>query len=255
MIFLLVDDEFPARQELKFILLDLVPEATIYEASDGVEAVSMLSVVNADAVFLDINMGQRDGLATSALIMEQPNPPFIIFATAYDSYALRAFELAALDYIVKPFTKRRLNQCVTKVRQQVGQQKKLVHQREIIQNLLQNSSQESAVTKLWVEQGNGDRQLLSYDDIAYIEAREKQTFVNTIDGQEWPTRYTLKDLEQRLEDHQFVRTHRAYVVNIQAVFKLIMWFAGGYRLELKDAPKSTIPVSRRFVSTIKQKIV
>ncbi len=254
MIFLLVDDEFPTRQELKFILLDLVPEATMYEASDGVEALAMLSRLKVDVVFLDINMAQKDGLSTAAQIMQEPNPPLIVFATAYDEYALQAFELAAIDYVVKPFTKRRLQLCVNKVRRQVGQQKKLDHQREMIQNLLQTTQTGTAVTKLWVEEGNGNRLLVSYDEIAYIEAREKQTFVNTFDGKSWPTRYTLKDLESSLEPYHFCRTHRAFVVNIEAVLKMIMWFAGGYRLELKDAPKSTIPVSRRFVSVIKEKI-
>ena len=124
MIFLLVEDEFPTRQELRFTLEQLLPEATFYEATNGDEALAFMARVRPDVVFLDINMPQRDGLSTAGLITEMPDPPLIVFATAYDEHALKAFELAALDYVVKPFSKRRLEKTVAKIRQRVGEQQK-----------------------------------------------------------------------------------------------------------------------------------
>ncbi|MEM7034103.1 MAG: LytTR family DNA-binding domain-containing protein [Chloroflexota bacterium] len=255
MMFLLVDDEFPVRQQLQFVLTQLVPEAVFYEASNGDEALLMLAHLDPDVVFLDINMPGRSGLETASLIVDRPNPPLVVFATAHDQYALQAFELAAFDYVVKPFSTRRLTRSITNIRQRIGERKTLAQQKVMIEKFLKESQQDSMPARLWIEQENGNRRLQPYQDIAYIESRAKQTFIHTFDGAEWLARYTLKDLEQRLASHQFCRTHRAYIVNIQAISNLVPWFSGGYQMHLNDMNKSVIPVSRRHVQTVKKLIL
>ena len=255
MIFLLVEDEFPTRQELRFTLEQLLPEATFYEATNGDEALAFISRIRPDVVFLDINMPQRDGLSTAALIVEMPDPPLIVFATAYDEHALKAFELAALDYVVKPFAKRRLEKTVTKIRQRVGEQQKLAQQSGLILQFLNERPEAPKLEKLWVVGSNENRLLISYNKICFIEARDKQVFVKLLTGETFITRYTLKDLEDRLENHAFCRTHKGYLVNLAAVAELIPWFSGGYQLKMEDAVESLVPVSRRHVKRVKELMV
>ena len=109
---LIVDDELPARSELRYALETLAPEATISEATGGAEALGLVERKPVDVVFLDINMPGLDGLEVAATIMDGPEPPLVVFATAYDEHALHAFELHALDYVVKPFDERRLARTV-----------------------------------------------------------------------------------------------------------------------------------------------
>ncbi len=254
MIFLLVDDEFPTRQELRFVLEQLIPEATYYEASNGEECLNILSKLQPDVVFLDINMPKINGLTTAATISELPDPPLIVFATAYDEHALKAFELAAIDYVVKPFSKRRLTKTVEKVRQRLGEIKTLAHQKTLIQQFLADSPQTITIDKLWVESENGNRQLIPFEDILFIEARDKRVYATTRDGSTRQTRYTLKNLEERLASHQFCRSHKGFLVNLNAVAELIPWFSGGYQLRLNDTAETIIPVSRRHAPTIKIKL-
>ncbi len=254
MIILLVDDEFPARQELRFVLEQILPEATFYEASNGEEALAILSRMKADVVFLDINMPKISGLSTAVIIMDSPEPPLIVFATAYDQHALQAFELAALDYVVKPFSKRRLTKTVEQIRQRLGEKSTLSQQKEIIQKFLSADPTTKPPTKLWAERGNGSRLLLAYDQISYIEAKEKRVYVCVKDGRQWRTRYTLKELETRLVAHSFCRTHKGFLVNINEIAEIIPWFSGGYQIKLKDEVSATIPVSRRYATQLKKRV-
>lgn len=254
MIILLVDDEFPTRQELRFVLEGLLPEATFYEASDGDEALAIIAKLNADAVFLDINMPKMTGLSVAAAIMDSPEPPLIVFATAYDQHALKAFELAALDYVVKPFSKRRLTKTVDQIRQRLGEKNTLTQQKAMIQKFLSEDPKSKPLAKLWAEQENGTRILVPYDEISYIEAKEKRVFVSTRVGNQWRTRYTLKKLETRLAEYEFYRTHKAFLVNIHDIEEVIPWFSGGYQVRLRDASSSMIPVSRRYAARLKKQL-
>ncbi|MEM9775741.1 MAG: LytTR family DNA-binding domain-containing protein [Chloroflexota bacterium] len=254
MIFLLVEDEFPTRQELRFTLEQLLPEATFYEATNGDEALTFMSRIRPDVVFLDINMPQRDGLSTAGLLAEMPDAPLIVFATAYDEHALKAFELAALDYVVKPFSKRRLEKTVIKIRQRLGEQQKLEQQNSLIQRFLNERPEPPKLEKLWVIGDNENRLLIPYTQISYIEARDKQVFVNLQGGAEHITRYTLKELEERLDAAGFCRCHKGYLVNLAAVAELIPWFSGGYQLKMDDVKESIVPVSRRHVQQVKGRL-
>jgi DNA-binding LytR/AlgR family response regulator len=114
---LIAEDETPARSELRYLLEELEPDGTFYEAADGEEALRIVEREPIDVAFLDIRMPGLDGLAVAATILEKPEPPLIVFATAYNEHALQAFELAALDYVVKPFDERRLDQTIMRARQ------------------------------------------------------------------------------------------------------------------------------------------
>lgn len=256
MIVLIVEDEFPTRQELRFVLEQLMPEVSIYEAGNGDEGLMMLERIRPDVVFLDINMPKRDGLSTAREIADLSDPPLIIFATAYDEHALKAFELSAIDYVVKPFSKKRLSRTVEKIRSRIGEKKLLEQQREMIQQFLdQSPERHPSPEQLWAEGATGNRERIPYAKIAYLEARDKMVFLHTLDGEERQVRYTLKALEERLEPHQFCRIHKGYLVNLETIAELIPWFSGGYQLRLNDAPQSTVPVSRRHVANLKSRMI
>ena len=143
---LIAEDETPARSELRYLLEELEPDGTFYEAADGEEALRIVEREPIDVAFLDIRMPGLDGLAVAATILEKPEPPLIVFATAYNEHALQAFELAALDYVVKPFDERRLDQTIMRARQTLIERGALLHQRDALRGYLQNTP---PLTRLW----------------------------------------------------------------------------------------------------------
>jgi len=249
---LIADDEAPARGELSYILETLIPEATFYEATDGEESLALIENEPIDVVFLDINMPGLDGLAVAATIMDGPEPPLIVFATAYDEHALRAFELAALDYIVKPFNERRLAQTVARLRQAPAEHGVLAQQQIALRNYLQQTAPAGGLTKLWGERENENRMLVDYQDILWLEAEEKKVYMQTTTGDKLLVRYTLKELEPRLSQHNFARVHKAYLVNLGAITEVVPWFSGGYLIRIANEERTEIPMSRRYAAQLKK---
>jgi len=249
---LIVDDEAPARGELRYMLQTLAPEAGILEATDGVEALEKVEEEPVDVVFLDINMPGMDGLSAAAAIAESPQPPVIVFATAFDEHALKAIELAALDYVVKPFDERRLATTMVRVRRTLSERAALEKRQDSLRQYLAQAAPAGGVAKLWGEREGGSRALVDYRDILWIEAGEKDVHMRTSDGQRLRVRQTLKELEPRLAPHNFARVHKAYLVNLDYLAEVAPWSAGMYTIRMKDKARTEIPMSRRYAAVIKQ---
>ena len=249
---LIVDDEAPARGELRYILKSLAPEAVLSEAVDGVEALEKVESEPVDVVFLDINMPGMDGLAVAALIAECPQPPVVVFATAYDEHALRAIELAALDYVVKPFDERRLEATMGRVRRALAERSTLEKKQAALREYLAQAVPGVGLTKLWGEREAGSRVLVDYGDILWIEAGEKDVHMQTVAGEKLRLRQTLKELEPRLTPHNFARVHKAFLVNLDYLAEVAPWSAGVYTIRMKDKARTEIPMSRRYATVIKQ---
>ncbi len=249
---LIADDETPARGEIRYILETLAPEATFYEATNGEEALSLIEAEPIDVVFLDINMPGLDGLTAAATIMDGPEPPLIVFATAYDEHALRAFELAALDYIVKPFDERRLEQTMERIRQALTERGTLLQKQTALRDYLQQAVPIGGLTKLWGELENENRMLIDYRDILWLEAEAKKVYMQTAAGDKLLVRYTLKELEPRLSQHNFARVHKAYLVNLNTIAEVVPWFSGTYLIRIADKGQTEIPMSRRYASQLKK---
>lgn len=250
---LIADDETPARAELRYILEELAPGATFYEAAGGEEALQLIEREPAvDVVFLDIHMPGLDGLETAATMMEIPQPPLIVFATAYDEHALQAFELAALDYVVKPFDERRLARTIERVQQALTERALLTRRQEALRTYLLKARPSGGLTKLWGERGNENRVLADYADILWLEAEEKKVYMHTGGGDKLLVHYTLKELEPRLKPHGFARVHRSYIVNLDHVAEVAPWFSGTYVIRMDDAHRTEIPMSRRYAAQLKQ---
>jgi DNA-binding LytR/AlgR family response regulator len=249
---LITDDETPARGELRYILEELAPEAAFYEAANGEEALDLIEREPMDVIFLDINMPGLDGLAVAATIMDGPEPPLIVFATAYDEHALRAFELAALDYVVKPFDERRLAQTMIRVRHALDERATLAQRQAAIRQYLMQAAPSGGLTKLWGQRENESRMLVDYQDILWVEAEAKRVYMHTRAGEKLQVRHTLKELEIRLELHNFVRVHKGYLVNLDHVAQVEPSFSGTYVICMADGLGTEIPMSRRYATHLKK---
>ena len=249
---LIADDETPARGELRYILETLAPEATFYEAAHGQETLELVEKEPIDVVFLDINMPDLDGLAIAATLMDGPDPPLIVFATAYNEHALQAFELAALDYVVKPFDERRLARTVKRVRQALAERARGEKQRAALREYLREAAPLGGLSRLWGERENGNRALVDYQDILWIVAEEKRVHMHTRLGANLLLHHSLAELEPRLRAHGFARVHRAYLVNLNHVAEVVPWFSGTQIIRMADDRRTEIPVSKRCAVHLKK---
>ncbi len=246
---LITDDEAPARGELRYILEQLEPSLSCTEARNGEEALASLSHTQVDVVFLDIQMPGQNGLSVASSLLDLPDPPLIVFATAYDEHAVQAFELEALDYVLKPFNEKRLAQTLERIQQSLEDKTLLREQQAVLRSYLQKS-QIKNLSKLWVELENENRILLDYAQIYWLEAKEKRVIAHTFENQ-YLLRYTLKELEDLLLEHGFLRVHKGSIVNLNHIAEVIPWFSGNYRLRMSNKTLTELDMSRRYAAQLK----
>jgi two-component system LytT family response regulator len=222
---LIVDDEAPARERLKRLLATLEGVEVIGEAEDGVQAVEMIEAQSPELVLLDIQMPGLDGFG---VIEALEDPPAVIFVTAYDQYALRAFEVHALDYLLKPFSRERLAKAIHRAREALAEGQDL---RAQLGPLLESMAAEGRyLTRLAVRDRECIR-VLDVDELDWVGIEDEQVMVYTGD-QAYPVRRTLTELEARLDPTRFFRAHRSAIVNLDRVKEIIPWFKGSHILRL-----------------------
>ena len=249
MTILITDDEAPARGELRYLLETLVPSATLHEARNGEEALEFLEKHQADVIFLDINMPGLNGLSVATVLSEKENSPIIVFATAYDQHAVEAFELAALDYVVKPFDENRLAKTLERINQAVVGKEEQQNQLEKVRTYLKKAKVK--LSKLWAERENENRILLDYSDIYWLEAEEKKVFAYT-HNEKLLVRYTLKELEELLQEEPFARVHKASIISLNHIAEVVPWFSGNYMVRMKNATRTEVKMSRRYAVQLKE---
>ncbi|MBN1874598.1 MAG: response regulator transcription factor [Anaerolineae bacterium] len=222
---LIVDDEQPARERLKRLLADIEDVDLIGEAEDGPQAVELIEQEQPDLVLLDIQMPGLDGFGViEALVAPSP----IVFVTAYDEYAIRAFEVNALDYLLKPFSKERLEKAIRRAQEaQVEEQDFASRLAPLLESL---ASQGHHLTRLAVRDRNHLR-VLNADEVDWIGVKNEQTVVH-IGSAAYPIQRTLTELEGRLDPDRFFRAHRSVIVNLDRVKEIIPWFKGSHKLRL-----------------------
>jgi two-component system LytT family response regulator len=197
----------------------------IGEAKDGAQAVEMIEAQSPELVLLDIQMPGLDGFG---VVEALEHPPAIIFVTAYDQYAIRAFEVHALDYLLKPFSRERLANAVQRAQEALTEGQDLSAQ---LGPLLQGLAAEGRyLTRLAVHDRNCIR-VLDAGEIDWIGIQDEQVRVHVGD-QAYPVRRTLTELEARLDPKRFFRAHRSAIVNLDRVQTIIPWFKGGHLLRL-----------------------
>ena len=241
---LIADDEAPARRKLKGLLAREGDFELVAEAGDGVEAVESIRAVAPDVVFLDIQMPRLDGFGVIAEIGVE-TMPLVVFVTAYDEHALRAFEVQALDYLLKPFAPSRFQRLIERVRRRLGEPASGDLAQRIERLLAAVRPASGPLRQVLVESGAQRQALLAVDAIHYIRADGNYLLFFTAGG-EHRRRGTLRDLEGRLDPACFLRLNRSEIVRLDAIRELQPWFHGDARVILHDG--SVLTWSRRYRS-------
>jgi len=230
---MVAEDEYLAREELVY-MLEKEKDILVYPSAEtGEELFELYFEHRPDVLFLDIEMPGMKGIDVAKKIMKSTNDePLFIFTTAYEEYAIDAFDIEAVDYLLKPFDQIRLQQALERVRKKLKEKK------------LADSSFMSPNTtkKLLIDDGE-KMVVISSDSIYYAVPSQRMLEIHTTNGV-IKSKMTLQELENKLEGLPFFRTHRSYLVNLNYIQEITPWFNGAYNITLKNKEKTTIPVSR-----------
>jgi len=244
----IVDDEGPARRKINRFLDGEKDFAVTGEAGTGLEAVQVIEAVQPDLVFLDVQMPGLDGFGVIEALTAKP-PPQIVFTTAYDHFALKAFEVHALDYLLKPFDQPRFQKVLDRARQQFKRVKQSAQNGqddlgEKLDLLLKELNGRPKYAERLLVNAGGRTFLLTVEKIDWIEAA--RNYVNLHVGQEaYLLRSTIEGLSQKLDPSKFLRANRSQIVNVESIRELQPWFHGEYKIILNDGTE--ISWSRRYL--------
>jgi DNA-binding LytR/AlgR family response regulator len=229
---LLVDDEAPARSELRYLLATHPEVEVVGEAASASEALKLAAAVPYDVVFIDIEMPGLSGLDAGRLVHGRPGVPQLVFVTAHEQYAIEAFAVEALDYLLKPVDPERLAQ--------------------VVRRLVSLQAPAGAVEKIPVVSG-GETVLLDWEELHYARADGDYSRVHTYDRSYLCTR-SLRALEEALPADRFVRIHRSYLVNLDKVAAVRRAGSDRIRLALDDAERTELDVARRQSKAVRERL-
>jgi two-component system, LytTR family, response regulator LytT len=242
----IVDDEQLARDELAYLLRNAGDIDVVAQGKNGLEAVSLIKEHNPDMLFLDVQMPGLDGFGVIKKLLDKKVPlPQIVFATAFDQYAVKAFEVNAVDYLLKPFDKKRVSQSVQKARAKQESEGTPADKLETLMRLLESQKQPQS-SKLLLK-ALGRMLLVDQRDICYASIEDGVITVVTggASGMEGQSNCrTLEELLDSLDPNLFWRAHRSYLVNINRIREVVPWFKSSYQLRMDDKKQTEIPVSR-----------
>ncbi|WP_127131950.1 LytR/AlgR family response regulator transcription factor [Pseudoflavitalea rhizosphaerae] len=245
---ILIDDE-PLARMIVNEYLQAFPEITVVqECNDGFEGVKAIQQHQPDLVFLDVQMPKINGFEMLELI---DNPPAIIFTTAFDEYALKAFENNAVDYLLKPFSQERFDKALRKWIDQQNQQQPTAS-KEQTESLLQEAATGSPQNQRIVVKTGSKIRIIPIHEVLYLEADDDYVKVHTADGVFLKNK-TMTHFEQTLDPRQFVRTHRSYIVNVQIITRLDAYEKESYLAVLNTGGTNpvTVPVSKTGYAKLK----
>ena len=227
---LVVDDEAPARSELRYLLGEAGEVEVVGEASNALEAFQLIKAIAYDVIFLDIDMPGLSGMQLAEVLAGLAKPPALVFVTAHSEHAVKAFEVAAVDYLVKPVEIDRLKLAIGR--------------------LVVPESGAERVERIPVEKA-GRKILVNVEDIYYVMAKDDYSYLYT-DTERYLSTISLSQLESRLERSGFFRVHRRYLVNLDRVKEVVPMYGGTLLLTLRDTAATQVPVSRRRVPALKR---
>ena len=230
---MIVDDEAPARSELRYLLEQTGKMSAISEAASVRSAIEMLMESRVDVVFLDISMPGASGMQLAEALHKLKNPPAIVFVTAYSDHAVEAFDVDAVDYLLKPVEEARLAQAIDKA----------------LARVKPAADSKVSIERIPVEKG-GRKVLIPIDQIRYIMAKDDYSCIFTDDDRFLSTT-SLAQFESKLGDHGFFRVHRRYIVNLACVEDVESVASGAIQLGISGV-EERVPVSRRRVVPLKK---
>jgi len=240
---LIVDDEKPARDELRYLLEQERDMTVAAEAENGLEALKALETREIDLVLLDIQMPGMTGLETARQMMALPVFPQIIFVTAWDQFALEAFDVNALDYLLKPLEPERLSRALNRVRNRLLKGAEQEDLEAAVIRILDRTDREKTNTfrKITVYR-DGRFVPIGFEEIVLLTADEKHSRIHTLRGV-FPYRKNLTELEKLVRDPALFKCHRSYTINLNYIEAVEPWFNNSYRIRMKGV-EEPVPVSR-----------
>jgi two-component system LytT family response regulator/two-component system response regulator LytT len=246
---LIVDDEQLARDELRFQLEQLDGVVMVGEAGNGIEALECIERLKPDVVFLDVQMPGLNGFEVARRVIERQLGCHVVFVTAFDQYAIEAFEVNAVDYLLKPVDPPRLDQALQRARRLIESEFPLNEQLEKIVKLVGERHQRRGQTAVKV----GERFLLvQADDIIFASLNGDTITIVTGHVSGTSNYRTLDELQARLDPEVFWRVHRSHLVNINKIKEIVPWFSRNYILRMKDGKATEIPVSRSQTKRLRE---
>jgi DNA-binding LytR/AlgR family response regulator len=243
---LVVDDESLARERLRSFLRRFEDVEVVGEAKNGVDAVRLIQEKAPDLVFLDVQMPGLDGFGVLGALERRPQ---VVFATAYDEYAIAAFEVHAADYLLKPIVRERLEEALRRVRLRLAGQSPAPQLDEIIKLL---EARRSYMNQLPVHRGRNII-VLPVAQILWFEVEYRLVFAH-VDGDRYMTNFTLKQLEERLDPEIFFRAHKSRLVNLQQIRAIAPSVSGRFKLKMRDQKGSEIELSRAQARELRERM-
>ncbi|HLW85353.1 MAG TPA: response regulator [Candidatus Sulfotelmatobacter sp.] len=249
----IVDDEQLARDELAYLLKNTGDVDVVAQGKNGFEAVSLIKEHNPDLVFLDVQMPGLDGFGVIKKLLDRKiQLPKIVFATAFDQYAVKAFEVNAVDYLLKPFDKKRVAQSVQRAR---AKQESGILPAEKIDNLVRMLElQKPQLSKILLK-SVGRMLLVDQREICYASIEDGVITIVTAgpSGFEGHSNCrTLEELLDSLDPNLFWRAHRSFLVNINRIREVVPWFKSSYQLRMDDKKQTEVPVSRAQTKRLRE---
>jgi two-component system LytT family response regulator/two-component system response regulator LytT len=239
---IVVDDEQLARDELRFLLEQLDDVDVVAQAGNGVEALRAIEELQPDLVMLDVQMPGLTGFEVARRVVQAGIESQLVFVTAYDQYAIDAFEVNAVDYLLKPVEPERLAMAVDRVRKRLAAEK--VKKEADLEPLLQMLADRQARREQLAIKVDDRFLLVQADEVVHASVEDDQIRVVTNSLSGTSNYRTLDELQTRLDPAVFWRVHRSHLVNINKIKEIVPWFSRNYILKMKDAKGTEIPVSR-----------
>lgn len=269
---IIVDDEPLARKGLAIRLAEFSDVELIAQCQNGQEAIKVIKAELPQLVFLDIQMPGMTGFDVLQELqndMPAEQMPLVVFATAYDQYALKAFEVHALDYLLKPVDDERLKECIEKIRTKISTSQNADHQNKLVNMMSKLTGTDSETILQTLAQGDdlevkeynsfiavkdvGETTRIPVKNVVWIDAAGDYMCVHCADGETHILRKTMKQLENELDPSQFIRVHRSVIVNSVEVAKVLTLSSGEYVIQLTN--KHEIRVSRSYRDKVREKLL
>jgi two-component system response regulator LytT len=259
----IIDDEPLGRQELQYLLEGAGGVQVLAQGSNGIEAVELIRSHHPDIVFLDVQMPGLDGFAVLKKLLDGKMPmPQVVFATAYDRYAVRAFEVDAVDYLLKPFDKKRVMQTIEKARARLAgtmdvktsdsTDRQTDAKLDALLRLVGEQAQTTPRSSKIVIRAQSRLLLVDQREVCFATIDDGAISVITPSVEGLSNCRTLEELTDQLDPETFWRAHRSFLVNIQHIREVVPWFKSSYQLRMDDPKKTEIPVSRSQTKRLRE---
>jgi len=247
---IIVDDEKLARDEMRFLLSQEKDVEIVAEAAGGREAVELTREKRPDAMFLDIQMPEMNGFQVVAELLKAGEVPLIIFATAYDQYAIKAFEVNALDYLLKPIDRARLGASLAKARRAAPRRGEYAKRTRTLAESIRIGT--SFLPRIVVRKGE-EPSLVDVERVAMLRREGSRVMAHTDEGKH-PTNYRdLDEIETQVDPAMFIRLGADHLVNIRRIADVVPWAGGNFMMILDDADKTEVRLNRSQAKLLKSK--